>query len=382
MLKKGRQKKRFNKAWKSMRSHLLAFYKSQDPEELHRMRVQVKKMNALLVYTQACSKKQKIRKHFRPVKDLFKQAGNIRSVHVNLTLMERHRLSNEEFKKEQQEILAIRIKRFYSKRKAYLKRIGKAHQRLSRDFYDIRDKPVSDICKRRLEKLDRFLSKRPVQTDKLHKRRKDIKVILYFHRALPEPLARKIRLNTAYLDQLQEKIGKWHDAVSAIGLLKTKGYTDRRSIQKLQAQKRRILRSINALSGNFGDKIIKKPASRKPGKPALHRKAIPGTLSPRGTSRSETARAACAPCTVPVRRKPRYESRNATWSRDGNAAGWHRVEPHVVPGSGISPRDHTKDRLRRQPQTRRTRGGANRGAERMTVPRYKVIHYNPRRFPC
>jgi CHAD domain-containing protein len=45
-----------------------------------------------------------------------------------------------------------------------------------------------------------------------HKCRKKIKNMLYFYNTLPKKMARKLHLNTLYLDQLQDAIGQYHDA--------------------------------------------------------------------------------------------------------------------------------------------------------------------------
>jgi CHAD domain-containing protein len=52
--------------------------------------------------------------------------------------------------------------------------------------------------------------------DELHQARKKIKTMLYVQKILPPEITERVRLNTDYLDQLQEAIGQWHDVVVAV----------------------------------------------------------------------------------------------------------------------------------------------------------------------
>jgi len=94
MVKKGRQQKYFNKVWHSMLAHLYAFCETQKQEELHRFRVQVKKIKALLLFLQGLASVQ----HLKPLQSIFKHAGKIRSAHIHLRLIEQYQLANAELK--------------------------------------------------------------------------------------------------------------------------------------------------------------------------------------------------------------------------------------------------------------------------------------------
>lgn len=72
---------------------------------------------------------------------------------------------------------------------------------------------------------------------------------------LPTSIAGKLQLNDTYLNQLQEAIGKWHDLVSALELLKIEDYTNRGEIAAIHRNRRRLYRSIQTLSANFAQKV-------------------------------------------------------------------------------------------------------------------------------
>src|SRR5450432_3680523 len=104
MLSKARQRKYFDKRWESLYKHFGLFFISQNPEELHRMRVEIKKINALLFFVQAGEKNS--------LKKIFKHDGLIRNTQVNLQLITNYKIADNAFKKEQQQLLINESKRF------------------------------------------------------------------------------------------------------------------------------------------------------------------------------------------------------------------------------------------------------------------------------
>lgn len=249
MLKKERQQKKFNKAWQSMLAHLLAFCETQKPEDLHRFRVQVKKIKALLLFLQGRSAPKQLQ-------SIFRHAGKIRSAHIHLRLLEQYQLANVELKVEQEKIAKTEARRFCSKHRFYIKKLKKTEQSLSGNFCDIDDKSILKLYRNKLEKLSRFFSKNDTSIDKAHENRKKIKNLLYLYNALPTSLALKLQLNTAYLNQVQDAIGQWNDIVSIEELLKKEGFSDKKTIGKLDRRSRKLYAAVRALSDDFERKVI------------------------------------------------------------------------------------------------------------------------------
>lgn len=256
MLYKARQQLYFNEAWQSMRGHLLAFCKTRNPEELHRFRVQVKRITALVLYLQKDPKGRDISQKLKPLKSIFQQAGRIRSAHINLRLIGQYSLHNPIFKNEQETIAKSETGRFCIKRGKYVKTLKRLRKAFSGNFQDIDDKFVSSLYQKQLKQLSRLFAQPDAPVGKLHNNRKKIKNLLYLHEALPKPLAGKINLNTPYLDRLQDAIGKWHDVVLGIELLQAEGNTDKKTMAALNRQSRRMRASIYALAGGFGAKAV------------------------------------------------------------------------------------------------------------------------------
>jgi CHAD domain-containing protein len=252
MLKKAQQKKYFNDEWESMRTHLLNYYAAQDPEALHRFRVQVKKIKAMLLFWQDNPASAQL----KSLQSVFLHAGLIRSAAIHLQLFDRYQLSNPDFQEEQENIVVRETRRFYQKQDAYIRTLKKIQSVLAGGFRDLNNKVILKLYKKQLKKLSRFFARRDHRMDQIHQKRKKIKNLLYLYNALPESVVNKLQLNTTYLDQLQNAIGKWHDVAVIVELLKTEGVKNKNAIVTLDKQSRRVYNAVRALSAGFKDKVV------------------------------------------------------------------------------------------------------------------------------
>jgi CHAD domain-containing protein len=62
-----------------------------------------------------------------------------------------------------------------------------------------------------------------------------------------------------YLDQLQDEIGKWHDAVLAFDLFSEEEQNDKAALMKLQGEIKNKESSVISLSYNSCLKLLKSP---------------------------------------------------------------------------------------------------------------------------
>src|SRR5262245_40066697 len=125
MFKKEKQEEYFEKRSKGLQRHLHAFFKFMDPEEIHKVRVEVKKISALVNFLSDYSGQKKISDSFEPVKKMFKKAGQVRTAHVNLQLIKKYHLVNEKLRDEQNKNLVYQTGKFCEKRDDYLAGIKK-----------------------------------------------------------------------------------------------------------------------------------------------------------------------------------------------------------------------------------------------------------------
>jgi CHAD domain-containing protein len=240
-----------------MLRHLMAFFEMQNPESLHRFRIKVKKMKALLLFLQEGVREKYETGHLVSLQSIFKHAGRIRNAHINIGLLIQYPVTDSSYKIEQENIEKSEIYQFCAKRNAYMKSVKLISKAPSDAFRDIDDKYILTLYKKRIKKLARFFERPDLNIDQLHKTRKKIKNLLYLYRILPKSLARKLDLNDAYLEHLQEAIGKWHDVVLLLELLKTEGYENRSEIARMHREKGVLYRSVQTLSNNFGRKVGK-----------------------------------------------------------------------------------------------------------------------------
>lgn len=248
MLKKQRQKKHFQAEWQSMLAYQAAFCRTRKPEALHRFRVQVKKTKAQLHFLQGDVASGAI----SPLQILFKQAGRVRSAHIRVQLMRQYQMTNEDLIAKLEQIVEDGSQQFQIQSDNSAEALRRLYKRLNSAFSDKSDKSVLQLCRKRLKRLAR-----PDQIiTNLHKARKQIKELLYFHDVLPSSIAGKLHLNTTYLRQLEEAIGKWHDIVSLIQLLESEDIADLDMIARLGRRRRRLFVSIHGLSGQFADSAV------------------------------------------------------------------------------------------------------------------------------
>ncbi len=248
MLKKQRQKRHFQTEWQSMLACQEVFCRTRKPEALHRFRVQVKKIKALLHYLQGISTPGPV----STLQSLFKQAGRVRSAHISVQLMRQYQMTNEVLMAKLEQTGKDGAQQFQMQSGNSADTLQRLYKSLNSAFSDKSDKSVLQLCQKRLKRLarpDKIITN-------LHKARKQIKELLYFHDVLPKAIVRKLHLNTTYLRQLEETIGKWHDIISIIQLLESEEVADLNMIARLGRRRKRLFVSIHGLAGQFAGNAV------------------------------------------------------------------------------------------------------------------------------
>jgi CHAD domain-containing protein len=253
MLKAGKQEKYFRKRYQSLLSHLHAFYAFSDTEELHRVRVEIKKMKALFSLDEKKEKSKKFKTQFKPIKKVFSQAGKIRAAQVNLELLDRYGIVNGEIEKEQTGILIDQSEKFFPKIKFYEKKLRKQFSFFSGKFYSIETPVLKKIFEKELNKLEKSFAIQ-VSGDKLHECRKQLKRLTYANAVFGKKLVKKIKLKTSYVKKLEETIGKWHDTETAIELI-AKTATGKKEMRKLHVIRKKQLKEIRSMTKGFKGKV-------------------------------------------------------------------------------------------------------------------------------
>jgi CHAD domain-containing protein len=211
MLSKKKQRRYLSEKERQWLDELTAFDETRDEEALHRLRLGIKKIRAL-VRLSGHVRGKRLSRELRPLKKMFRQAGMIRDTRSQLRLLQEHRLLSPEHEERRVHQIKDAAEKF-SRRITDYRKMGKKAGRLL----------LADVETIHSGRIRRWFAIEIIQTgilltqsgNKLHLARKKIKALLYVQKILPQKLAGELRLDRDYLDSLQDTIGKWHDTLVA-----------------------------------------------------------------------------------------------------------------------------------------------------------------------
>jgi CHAD domain-containing protein len=254
-MKKKDEKAHFNDQWEQMLTHFKAFIKTDDQEELHLFRVQVKKLRAMLELLDADSPKHYLSKDFKPVRKIFKHCGEIRNAYIHLQLGVRYQFKNEEFLMGQLHEIEKGTSEVKELGRKYLKTIKIANDKIDDDLKSVDNDVIVKFYKTKLVQISAALANLQFN-DELHNARKQIKTLIYNRKIARNALEGKLEIDNNYLDKLQGRIGDWHDNVLALELFSAPELNYKPVITKIKRQNTRLKRSIAVLVQEFEKKAI------------------------------------------------------------------------------------------------------------------------------
>lgn len=202
----------FEKLHKRCKWHLLAYGTTRHPEHLHKLRVTIKRINALFRLANAASKKFDYDRYYKPYRMLFKAAGKIREVQVhieNLQLLtgKKRNTETEQLKSEIKKM----NKTFISMQNEFVALIDKNSKRVAKKFTHIKQKQLQKSFEADQLKIhEQVFTIR--QADKLHSFRKKLKRLMYNSELADKKIPVVTKNYLKAIDHLQDTIGKWHDA--------------------------------------------------------------------------------------------------------------------------------------------------------------------------
>ncbi len=194
--------------------HLLDEYlKTNDGEALHQLRVSIKKIRSVLRYFENQQlHEKKIKQLKKQLRHVFQSAGFIRETQLQIQWLKRNRyriLLNESLLETDVSFYEQVFLDEAGKSRKILESIRKELNKFCKDADELSVFNYAEQLKQRI-----FFQLKSVNMSGWHELRKIIKQLLYAQNWLSE--SEKIKLlpvkQTAFLDQLQEAIGNWHDA--------------------------------------------------------------------------------------------------------------------------------------------------------------------------
>jgi CHAD domain-containing protein len=220
---KKQEKEYFNKEWKDMKAALQSFLKTGSQDDLHDFRVQVKKLRAFLVMADSVADRSKLEKRFKPVRKIFKKAGDIRNAFINLKLAKTYRIENDDFILQQDRLMQQAADQFRLKGFKYLEKLKDARKEIAAEIKPLDDHLVNNFYTTQLHNIAGSLA--DIHFDEsLHQCRKWIKILMYNLKV--NGLSLDITVNPVYLQDMQTAIGNWHDNVMAKALFASNGSSD------------------------------------------------------------------------------------------------------------------------------------------------------------
>ena len=198
-------KKRQEKIIKLLEKPLQEYSK----EDYRHLRVEIKKLNAVLDLIKGCSKNFKEKKYFKPVRKIFKQCGKVREFQLEESALKKygynsplHYLYNleERIKVEQDNLNSLINKKLK-------KKIKKTFEKMAPFMKMIHKKDLNSYFEKERNIIADLVRQKPLQPIRIHELRKRLKVDFYNKTSLNLP----DNNNHDEEDNLQELLGKWHD---------------------------------------------------------------------------------------------------------------------------------------------------------------------------
>lgn len=252
MLRKSSQKKILLKRLETASKHLENFVKTNDPEDLHDLRVNIKKLKALVFFSDACNKKTKIKKRFEPIKTIFREVGDVRTALLHKKMLKKHGIKDESLDKQVNAALKKHTDLLLKHSTTYIHRFKTTENRMRDHLFDMDKHSIEKVFIKQLKKLNKLYAD---PESELHESRKTIKNMVYMHDLLPKSMKENIPLDITYLKQLEGTLGRWHDDVLAIEFLK-KGKAHPKSLATLQKSVTKMWKTVQTLTIDFEMKAV------------------------------------------------------------------------------------------------------------------------------
>ena len=227
------------KRFKKLQMLLKSFPDGREKEELHQIRLEIKRIKALLRLIHFNDKKFRDHKHFIPLRIIFRETGQVRDTGLRKELLDQYTQIHTPFfrspdKALNQFMIALpaHIKAVRKQKKIVMKEIGKIKSRTYTLYLHKKNKELTDILSIGFSQKD------------LHGMRKLIKEIIY----LTSVKTKKTKIDPVLIKSA-ELIGNWHDKKILIPWIHTHAPKEKATIKKLQVESNRDMQALRKLVG-------------------------------------------------------------------------------------------------------------------------------------
>lgn len=228
-----------NKRFKRLNAFLKSFPDGKEKEELHQIRLEVKRIKALLRLIHFNNKEFRDHKHYIPLRTIFRESGKIRDADLRKELFDQYTQIHTPFFRSSDSAL----KQFINELPRHIKAVRKKKQIILKEVTKVKSHTYTLYLDKKNKELTDILSKRFSQKD-LHGLRKLIKEILY----LTSVKTRKTKIDPVLIKSA-ELIGNWHDKKILIPWIRAHAPKEKETIKKLQAESNRDIQELRRLVG-------------------------------------------------------------------------------------------------------------------------------------
>jgi CHAD domain-containing protein len=215
---------------------------SYSVETFHELRVEIKKMKALFELTAFCKKNFKPRKTFKPFSVIFKQAGKVRELQLQQTILEEQPYFSllKKYPNQLKKLEAKEIQKFFLfTNKRLIKKLKEKHLVIIDFLAKTGKKKVNRYRNKTRKEIKKLIRKDAFKKNEMHNFRKRLKVYQYNEKIFPIDPSRKL-ISTQTV--LSDMLGEWHDyEVVILHLKKTIPF------YKTNSKERKHLKTIKAV---------------------------------------------------------------------------------------------------------------------------------------
>lgn len=196
----------FKKNFEEILKLLPEVLQSQEESAIHQMRVHIKKLYALVKLLEKSEPNSKIKSDFKPIRRLFKKAGAIREIQLDLSKLEK--VAGDvalKFPELHQKLEKMKLK-ISQNGEVWETMVHRVSELFNQYEFKLPTRLLQDYFNSSLTAANNFM-----QQKEFHEARKKIKSVLYLKDLLPEIDQNSLGIDFSFLDDLQEKIGNWND---------------------------------------------------------------------------------------------------------------------------------------------------------------------------
>lgn len=179
------------------------------PEDIHVLRVELKRILSVAELLKSVSGKHGFGKLLAPFRRIFRAAGKVRSAQLEISFIRQFQLNRIDaaFIKAIERRIKKRERNFRAKLKKGVDReLKESGKKLMRRIRTVKEKEVDQVLRSFHKSLIKLLKTSELSDDELHELRKEIKTRNYLFSAVYGA-----GLADAHLDRIQKELGEWHD---------------------------------------------------------------------------------------------------------------------------------------------------------------------------